>query len=294
MGTTDSKADHDTTHLQGTQDKPTDEADGNHTPLSNRRLVKLRDPRSPTDEVQRTPIIVPKPGEVDDSFEDPRSPTTKIARTPIPETDPRSPTEGVSRTPCPFTYPDPRSPTVNVPRTPMVKESEPDKFQMPSVGKHESIAEEGGDDDVQNVSNNNSSDTALLIHRSHTSEEPEAASVASGTHKPSRENMPDTGHTDEGDCQKASLIASEKGPSKKTRRPSLTKSIKAKINGTLPAPPRSPLSTRNLDKDAPTVQVRMGDSAITYNKMGSRRRQASGTPTRLVGKYEPMIDKENF
>ncbi|XP_022099964.1 cell division cycle-associated protein 3-like isoform X2 [Acanthaster planci] len=259
MGTTESKAQHDKAQLQ---DKTTDEDNANHTPLSQRRLMKLRDPRSPTDGVQRTPIVVPKPGEVDDSFEDPRSPTAKIARTPIPDdTDPRSPTEGVSRTPCPFTYPDPRSPTINVPRTPVHKECQP-------------------------------------------GEELEAANLASVTKNPSRDigqdchdgMAPDTCSlpSEADDCQKIGLIASDKGPSKKSRRPSLTKSIKAKINGTHSVPPRSPLSTRNLERDDPAARLLMGNDVITYSKVGSRRTQASGTPTRLVGKYEPMIDKENF
>ncbi|XP_022099965.1 uncharacterized protein LOC110984265 isoform X3 [Acanthaster planci] len=221
MGTTESKAQHDKAQLQ---DKTTDEDNANHTPLSQRRLMKLRDPRSPTDGVQRTPIVVPKPGEVDDSFEDPRSPTAKIARTPIPDdTDPRSPTEGVSRTPCPFTYPDPRSPTINVPRTPVHKECQPDKYEMPSASKHDSIAEEDSDD-MQNVSNNNSSDTAHLIdYQSHTGEELEAANLASVTKNPSRDigqdchdgMAPDTCSlpSEADDCQKIGLIASDKGPS---------------------------------------------------------------------------------
>ena len=124
MGTTESKSHQDTANLKEHKDKSRDEDGSDHTPVTDRRLMKLRDPRSPSDGVQRTPIIVPKPGEIDDSFEDPRSPTSKIARTPIPDTDPRSPTAGVTRTPCPFTYPDPRSPTVNIARTPMLKESE--------------------------------------------------------------------------------------------------------------------------------------------------------------------------
>ncbi|KAK3580051.1 hypothetical protein CHS0354_028622 [Potamilus streckersoni] len=66
------------------------------------RLLGI-DPRSPTENINRTPIIVLK---TPDDVIDPRSPTCGIIRTPIildkvieQEGDPRSPTPGIERTP---------------------------------------------------------------------------------------------------------------------------------------------------------------------------------------------------
>ncbi len=316
MGGAESKSQADTTSLQndGPPAQTSDDAaggDANHTPLSNRRLVKLRDPRSPTDDVTRTPIIVPKPGtSTDDSFEDPRSPTIKIARTPIPDTDPRSPTEGVSRTPCPFTYPDPRSPTINVARTPMLQQEDTGKFEMPAAVQQETI-DETPEEEQNESSNNSNSDMARLIDQSQPDENPQPDPLPSREH--SNQNglvqidtpeyelqlskmVEDQRLTEEAveDSQKTSLIASSNGHSKKSRKTSLKLSLTAKIHGSQTGPPRSPLSTRNLEKDVPSVTLHSGHGLIVYDKAGSRRRQASGTPTRLVGKYEPMLDKENF
>lgn len=90
----------------------------NATPIQNRRILTLQDPRSPSESIHRTPIITDTT-----DFQDPRSPTAEICRTPVEETaDPRSPTEGIPRTPAnPFVFPDPRSPSIGITRTPMIK-----------------------------------------------------------------------------------------------------------------------------------------------------------------------------
>ncbi|XP_071806103.1 uncharacterized protein [Asterias amurensis] len=315
MGGAESKPDTTSLHKDDPS-APTSEdtgagGDGNHTPLTNRRLVKLRDPRSPTDDVSRTPIIVPKPGlSTDDSFEDPRSPTIKIARTPIPDTDPRSPTEGVTRTPCPFTYPDPRSPTINVARTPMLQQDNKStgKFEMPPAVQPETIAETHEEEQNLSSNNSNSDDTARLIDQSQPKPDPLLSQEHSSEKGLVQIDTPEyeqqlskmveeqrlTEETVEDDSQKTSLIASSNGHSRKSKKTGLKLSLTAKIHGSQTAPPRSPLSTRNLEKDVHSVSLHSGQGLIIYDKTGSRRRQNSGTPTRLVGKYEPMLDKENF
>lgn len=122
-----------------------------HTPIANRRVQKLSDPRSPTDDVQRTPMQ--RSVDDDDDFVDPRSPTS-IARTPVPDdSDPRSPTGG--REPGPFVFPlpsdDPRSPSRIVARTPICKDA-PKEFGIETVTVHQA------DDHIEsseNSSNNN-------------------------------------------------------------------------------------------------------------------------------------------
>ncbi|KAL8584110.1 hypothetical protein ACOMHN_011725 [Nucella lapillus] len=89
------------------------------------------DPRSPTDDIARTPIIVDSASSELRGF-DPRSPTCGIARTPIIVDsasselrgfDPRSPTCGIARTPIivdsELSELDPRSPTCGIDRTPL-------------------------------------------------------------------------------------------------------------------------------------------------------------------------------
>ncbi len=57
---------------------------------------------------------------------------------------------------------------------------------------------------------------------------------------------------------------------------------------------RSPLSTRNLLSDSPSLQMSAGSNSVIYtDKANSRRRHTAPTPTRLVGRYEPILDKEN-
>ena len=96
------------------------------------------------------------------------------------------------------------------------------KFEMPSVDQSETLAEEDQQDqEIQNVSNNNSSDTARLIDQSRASEESAASSLTSPVSKPSMESGPHPhidavpeglpGETEEDDCQRRSLIAAEKG-----------------------------------------------------------------------------------
>lgn len=114
MGGTESKS------ING--DNKPDEDEQFHTPIANRRVKTLTDPRSPTEEVQRTPVQ--RAVDEDAEFQDPRSPA--VARTPVPDdSDPRSPTAG--REPGPFVFPqpseDPRSPTKTVARTPLTKDA---------------------------------------------------------------------------------------------------------------------------------------------------------------------------
>lgn len=108
MGASESRED---SHNQLVEEK-------NATPIQNRRILTLQDPRSPSESIHRTPIITDTT-----DFQDPRSPTAEICRTPVEETaDPRSPTEGIPRTPAnPFVFPDPRSPSIGITRTPMIK-----------------------------------------------------------------------------------------------------------------------------------------------------------------------------
>eukprot|EP00118_Oscarella_pearsei_P024977 m.307240 g.307240 ORF g.307240 m.307240 type:complete len:287 (+) comp42050_c0_seq1:61-921(+) len=89
MGKTESK--------HGWQGVDTAEPDVESTPeLAKKKL--MGDPRSPTDEILRTPIET----DLMKSW-DPRSPTEDILRTPLAVTerleDPREPTEGIERTP---------------------------------------------------------------------------------------------------------------------------------------------------------------------------------------------------
>lgn len=129
----------------------------NVTPIQNRRVLKLQDPRSPSEDINRTPIVTDTT-----DFQDPRSPTAEICRTPVEETtDPRSPTEGIPRTPAnPFIFPDPRSPSVEITRTPLIKSVEDEKVfqeseeQSGELRRRTVESSDVGSDSKESINNN--------------------------------------------------------------------------------------------------------------------------------------------
>nr|XP_054768977.1 uncharacterized protein LOC129276615 isoform X1 [Lytechinus pictus] len=148
-------------------DKP-DEDDQYHTPIANRRVKTLIDPRSPSEEVQRTPMQ--RTVNDDSEFHDPRSPT--VARTPVPDdSDPRSPSAG--REPGPFVFPvastDPRSPTRTVARTPIAKDA-PLGSSMETVTVHQADTKE---EPCENTTSNNNQDNDTIAKSSSDLEDPE-------------------------------------------------------------------------------------------------------------------------
>ena len=118
MGASDSKHTDESQQLRSGHHSE----DDTRTPPINKRLMKLTDPRSPTDGVDRTPIVTEKPtGGENHHHATPLRIDTSV--TPEPEDaphDPRSPSCNVARTPQPFAFNDPRSPSGNVSRTPFI------------------------------------------------------------------------------------------------------------------------------------------------------------------------------
>ncbi|XP_072174938.1 uncharacterized protein [Diadema setosum] len=327
-------------------DRPEGE-DEFHTPVTNRRVQKLIDPRSPTDDINRTPLQ----REVD--FEDPRSPTTKIARTPIPDdSDPRSPSAG--REVGPFVFPnaseDPRSPSRIIARTPLTKDA-PKNVSVEEVQVHQP---EGGDS-TENASNNNDSqecpagdhspsqeadsevfkvetDSVKLVADDEDNEIEKCASEAEGQEGLNQANTPEyemelsdmvkkqtIANEEDGDRDHATLVLSDRemvfltelppSPvSSKAKKSGFRRSLKEKFQSSSSSHQRSPLATRNLIQDSPdpserttAARKREGTTSrkvgVAFQRPGaghlSKADRPRSHPVQVVGRYQPVLDKEN-
>lgn len=279
--------------------------DVNTTPVHNRRILKLQDPRSPTAEIHRTPLVTDT-----SDFEDPRSPTAEICRTPVAETsDPRSPTEGIPRTPAnPFIFPDPRSPSVGVTRTPLIK-SIPENTNV-ATSENESKSEmdrtnrnEMGDSVKETINNNSNSsvDTTLKNEENSRTDQggDETATKDSAMEQintPQFEVELANLKLDESNANEvldesqscATLVLSDSEPRLKYRGSAAKRSLKEKFQAPSSQQARSPLSSRNLHQNAQSY-----NDSSPYLISGKHTHGVS-RPTRLVGRYGPAsMDKEN-
>ena len=122
MGSSESKQSSTETEKLNSSHQTTD-TDEDRTPIANRRVIQLTDPRSPPpDDVSRTPIVHAEKPAAEPA--EPTSPVLKINTRITQEVtdmhDPRSPSCNVARTPQPFKFGDPRSPSQAVSRTPHI------------------------------------------------------------------------------------------------------------------------------------------------------------------------------
>lgn len=339
MGSSESKQSSTETEKLNSSHQTT-ETDEDRTPIANRRVIQLTDPRSPPpDDVSRTPIVHAEKAaesaeptspvlkintritqEVTD-MHDPRSPSCNVARTPQPFKfgDPRSPSQAVSRTPHIAHIEeqgDPRSPTPGVERssfTPeeagaearrssfecLVDESNPEQpaeDETPNTSEH---SNDGAthDDIVTEIESEEDSLKTQLIAPSTAEAEPTLKQINTPQYEAELSSMV-TKNTiycdaeedgDDAPCLTTDSVSEHKT---KSRKKSLKDKVQQKFQG---GAPRSPLSTRNLLSDSPSLRMHSDKGSVSY--MEKRRRHTVGvTPTRLVGRYEPMadnIDKEN-
>ncbi|XP_072040060.1 uncharacterized protein [Amphiura filiformis] len=333
MGTSESK------HIDESQRLDTShpsEDESHMTPPVNKRLMKLTDPRSPTDGVDRTPIVAEKPGSTDDTktqvlridthatpeateAPDPRSPSCNVARTPQPFTfdDPRSPSGAVARTPF---IPhednpgDPRSPTPGIDRTPFVKGEQKEAHNS----SFECLVDDASVQENLNSSNNNidiedssvtepdsGNESQRLIKKQPVECDSGLTQIDTPQYEAELSKMVeqqtldcDADDVESQDSQEEDEVAgiiytdaSEHKTKTKKHKKSLKDKVQQKFHG---GAPRSPLSTRNLLSDSPSLHMSTGSNSVIYvDKANTRRRHTAPTPTRLVGRYEPILDKEN-
>ncbi|XP_030842726.1 uncharacterized protein LOC754059 isoform X2 [Strongylocentrotus purpuratus] len=305
MGGTESKS------ING--DNKPDEDEQYHTPIANRRVKTLTDPRSPTEEVQRTPVQ--RAVDEDSEFQDPRSPA--VARTPVPDdSDPRSPTAG--REPGPFVFPqpsdDPRSPTKTVARTPLTKDA-PAELSIETVTVHQSDTNESCESSTSNNNQDNDvipksasdiepsepgifqidSEKENLVGEDSSSEVVEETQkselVKSNTPENEMEltNMMEKqtlANEETEDQDQATLVLSDRemiflaeappsSSSSKAKKHSIRRSLKEKFTSTSQ---RSPLSTRNLLEDSPDPARR-----VNLRQQGSTATQRMGVAYQKTG-----------
>ncbi|XP_071841321.1 uncharacterized protein [Apostichopus japonicus] len=276
----------------------------NATPIQNRRILTLQDPRSPSESIHRTPIITDTT-----DFQDPRSPTAEICRTPVEETgDPRSPTEGIPRTPAnPFVFPDPRSPSIGITRTPMIKTIEEREIAQESEDQLAELrrrkVEHSGDstNETMNNNSNNAEDNRLRDNedekeKSNTDDEKDVDTKAEpleAIDTPQYEaelaklRLVDENTSKEvqevSHCATLVLTNSESGV-KYRGNTTAKRSLKDNFQASLTQRSRSPLSSRNnvVAKNSPSA------TATKHQQVGATR------PTRLIARYGPAgLDKEN-